>query len=98
MAYRESKRLKAAFHPNPLLPDMREEFEKVFGLLGIRVETDMKGFIPVKDRFLDRPDDLLYSSKGHFFSAGGCRLTGNISAAPGALNRTASAHGEMVYR
>ena len=92
----QSEGFKETFHTNLLFTDAREESEKVFGLLGIGVKTDVKGLVPIGNRFFDRLENFLHPSEGHLFSAGHRLLGRNVAAAPRALGGAAPAHGEMI--
>jgi hypothetical protein len=92
----KSKGLKEAFHSDLLLTDAGEKAEIIVRLVGIGVEADMKGFISQVLCFLNRLEHLLHSPEGHFFSARDPRLGWDVATAPGTLNRTASANGEVV--
>ena len=85
-----------AFHLQPLPTDRREKAEKVVGSVGIRIETDVKGFIPMTNGFPDRLKNLFDPPEDDLCSAGDRFLGADATAAPGALDRTASAHGEMI--
>lgn len=92
----ESERLKEAFHLDPLLPDPREQFQKVFRILGRGIETEVEGFISIGERFPDRLEHFLHTSKSDFPSASDRDLGRNISTAPGALNRTPPSYGKVI--
>jgi hypothetical protein len=90
---RQSEGFKETIHLNSLLPDVGEEVEEVFGPFRIWVEANMEGFISVRDCLSDGLENLLHPSEGHFRSTGNHLLRENIPAAPGALDRAASAQG-----
>ena len=92
----QSEGFKEAFHLNPLLPDVREEGEKVFGPLGIGVEADVEGLIPIRDCFSYGLEDFLHPSEGYLFSTSNRLLRWDITTAPGALDRAAPAQGEVI--
>jgi len=92
----ESKGFKETFHLNFFLPDAGEKLEEILRLMRIRIEADVEGLIPIRERFPNGLNHMLHPSKGHFFSARDSLQRHTPAAAPGALSRASSAHGKMI--
>ena len=56
----------------------------------------MEGFVSVREGFFDRLENFLHPSEGDLFPAGNRLLRGDVTTAPGALDRTPSPQGEMI--
>src|SRR4030042_5451977 len=94
----QSKGFKETFYPDLFCPDAGEEIEEILRPLGIRIEADMECLITIRDGFFNGLKNTLHASKGNFFSARDGHQRGTTAAAPGALDRTSSPHGEMIDR
>jgi len=94
----ESKAFKETFHLDLFFPEAGEKIKKILRPLGIRIEADMECLITIRDGFFNGLKNTLHASKGHFLSARDGLQRGTTAAAPGTLNRTSSAHGEMIDR
>ena len=92
----KSEGFKETFHLNFFLPDAGEKLEEILRPLGIRIEADVEGLIPIRECFPNGLKHTLHPSKGHFFSTRDCLQRHTPAAAPGALSRTSSAHGKMI--
>ena len=94
----ESEGFEETLHLHLLLPDACEKPEVVVRPVGIRVKTDMKSLIAIGKGFLDRPDHFLDASEENPLPPRNLPLRQMASPAPGTLDRTAPAYGEMINR
>jgi hypothetical protein len=93
---RKPKGFEETFHLDFLLPDAREEVEEISRVLGIGVEADMEGLIPVRNRLPNGLENALYPSKDHPCSAGEGLQGRTPAATPGTLHGTSPSHREMM--
>ena len=95
MSLRQSRGFEEAFHSQFLFTDSSEEVQEISGALRIGIEGDVKDLIPIRACFSDRSEHFYGASEGGLSSSREGLLGPITATAPGTLDRTSSADGEM---